>query len=1481
MKKAWKILWRVVVAILVAVYCLVALANYSLVQSIAGAEAGRRLSKAWGGELKIGSLHADPFNHLIADNLLMVAPDGDTILEAKSLRIRFRKFPYSKNHLRIRRVMLRDAYYHLATWEPGDTTAPDYVQRSPMFAERPCINLQYIIDYYYTGKPIPEGAVFTVDVGTVELIRVHYKMDLPETGIIAYEHGVEIPHMEFFNIRSKIRNVHVVNDDVTCRLVRLSALERSGFEVDNISGQVHVGPNDITVDNLMVETDRSLIQTDVRIDYNGWESLEDYLYTAKHSVVLKEGTTVATRDIAYWAPVLWGLDIQLTPVGTADGTVHHLHTNGLNLRFGNASEIELAGTMAGLPVMDSLWFDLQDLELVFEESDITQVMVQMPKLVTPQVAEYLKQIQYIDLTMQARGSLYNEATANINMVCGLGNLRADIQAAQRRGKRHLALEANSDGMGLTLLGSDWLTHSGMSLNLEADLPKKINGINGIDATTELQLFNSVVRGNRLDPIELNASLADGNISIDGECTDSILNFAFKSHMKLADSLHGYHADITLNRFKASAFGLMDEKFGDIGTHIVANVKGNNVDELSGGAIAHNTHMGAAKLRELRVNIANNADSKGIQVESDVLKATLNGHFKYVDIPTMVQHICYEMLPTDLNLTEQPTEESIEAIMGNNMNFHVRLTDEEGLLGQLVPGLSIASGTRVDGVYNSSELLKLVARGESLNIGDLAIGNFGLNTYKLNGKYTIEVESSNLNIGVVELLDDVKITLSSNKEGADIGLMWGDSTQHTFGDILLTLDSGDISVVRPYFNVGESQWQLITDNAHLATLPHPGFEAKDIRLASNQQSIDARLRLMNQDNDCIELDFSNFDLGLPSDLILQDSPISLDGEINGHFSLYGLNATPYFNSNLTINDCRLNSQSLGDLGVRTNWNAEMNTLNLQVGGNTLHATGWLGMGGNDPELNFAVDFNRFELASIAPLLSTFSSRFEGELEGQLDISGTVSSPIVIGEAYVDHGALKVDITGVTYYFNDSIKFTNNLVSLNNFRIIDPLGNTATLDGSINYNSLSDIEMNLQLNTDNIMVLNQRDGDDFYGTLMVAAEGSVNGSTENLDIGLRARTNAGSTLTVPVTDRRQIKEQNFITFVGDENTGSDIQQNNKTTTTNLNIEVDLSITPDVQLNLPMNFSEVAVNVKGTGNGDLHMTIDGGQEPLILGNYEITSGSLKLGLASIIEKSFALEPGSSLNFQGSVPDTRFDLQAVYSQRVNLSTLTGSLSAVDNTQKYIQVENIIAIAGTLTEPTLNFDLRLPNSDASVEEEVFAYIDRNSERDMMNQTMSLLLMGSFYNVGGNMGDNNLLTNGLSSGYSMVASTMGNMVSDMVQIVDVDFKYKAATELTNEQVDVNISKDWGRWYLESTLGYGGDSRELQADANGNAVIDALIGYRITPLIHVYAYNRTNNNDYTRLDLPYKQGAGLKLTKDFDHWGDLFVRTGRKKTKNEK
>ena len=426
--------------------------------------------------------------------------------------------------------------------------------------------------------------------------------------------------------------------------------------------------------------------------------------------------------------------------------------------------------------------------------------------------------------------------------------------------------------------------------------------------------------------------------------------------------------------------------------------------------------------------------------------------------------------------------------------------------------------------------------------------------------------------------------------------------------------------------------------------------------------------------------------------------------------------------------------------------------------------------------------------------------------------------------------------------------------------DPRGNTAYVGGTILYEELSHVLLDLRLRTDNLLVLDRRQGDDFYGTALASAVGTVRGPVDALSVNVSARTMPGCTLTVPVNDQRQVKAQNYIHFVSDR-PQTESRQTAPRKEQKMNIEVDLAITPDVQLNLPMDFSELGAKVSANGTGDLHLTGAGSDEPQVLGNYEFTSGTMKFSALSLISKEFTIESGSSLNFQGSLPDARFDLRAVYSQRVNLSTLTGGLTDAAGTPKYIQVENLINIAGTLQEPTIGFDLRLPNADASVEEEVFAFIDRTSERDMLNQTLSLLAMGHFYNANSTTASGNIATSGS-------VSALGSILSDMTGI-DIGVDYKMGNETTKDQVDVNISKDWGRWYLESTLGYGGENRELQSSDLGTAVIDALVGYRLSPLVHLFAYNRTNTNDYTRMDLPYKQGVGLKLTKDFDHWKELF------------
>ena len=1466
-----KIVGRLLLGVFLAVYVVVALVNYSVVQSYVGMVAGHYFSKEWGGEVRIGSLHAMPFDHLLLDNVLMVSPEGDTILQAETLRVRFKRFPYSDNKLELNSVYLRNAYYHLESYGKE-------------------INLRYIINHYKKDSvPHREHEPFTVEVKNVVLNRVHYKMDLPDVRTVVFDEGVQIPHMEFFDIRCKVKNLRVVNDDVTCRVVRMSAMEKSGFKVKDISGDVHVGRQDITTTNIEVETEHSRILVDSRLTYDGWEVMKDYVTTVNHEVVVKEGTTVAMSDVAYWAPVLWGVNAQIEATCSASGPVNHLQVEHLSAHWGQESGLSLRGELWGLPNVDTSYADVDIERLWTTASDVVALGIvgneqhpapsAMLHLRVPQ--KILNGVEYVDISANARGGMNRPMRVNLNMASGLGNLRADGHVEPKQGYTKIGLEANSDGLGMSLIGSDWITHSGFSVSADGTVGD-MSDWRSLTAKVEGVLTNSVVKGQRLSMATLTASVDRGRIVADVESTDDLAAFTAHADVNMDDSLHTYIADVDVRQLNLGLFAGGGNQQGDttgsrvLQTSVSLIAEGNSVEEIRGEVVANYTRIGDVAIDNLRLQVvsysegqsAYGKDYKRITVESDMADAVVSGRFRYDDLPLMVGYLCQEIIPNEFNPMQPVDEEALGRLADRTMAFNVKWNDSRRMLPVMVPGLSLAPNTRIDGNYNYGEKLKVAMRSDSLRMGSVVLENVGMSGRSAEGKYLVEIESQNILAGAMEIFDKAHLSVGSNSEQMTLGLAWGDADAPTRGDLLLRLHNHKVDVLKPTFYIADDPWQLGIDDLTLSVEDGLSLRGSGISIESSRQQLNAQVSLCGLENDYVEVRLNHFKLDKVLDILLQDSPLTVAGDIGGRCSLYGITSTPYFNANLTIGDCEVNHHPMGDVSLRSNWNAELNILNLHAGSRFVTASGWVGLGQDDPDMNVNAYFDGFDLSTLEPTVASFASLLEGKLYGDIDISGSLADPLVVGEAYVDSGRVGVGITNVVYSFADTVRFTSNRIRVNDFRVSDPLGNQLVLDGDVRYKSLDDITLGLRFSTDNIMVLNQHSGDQFYGTLFAGANGTIRGNPQRLSIGVQAHTNSGCNLTVPVSDMRQVEAQNYIVFVDDATATVGTTSRATTSQGALNLTLDLSLTPDLQLNLPMDFSEVSANMSANGNGEIHLTYDGVNVPQVLGNYEISSGTMKVGLISLIEKNFTIENGSSLNFQGSLPDARFDLRAIYAQRVNLSTLTGSLSSIDNTQKYIQVEDVIAIAGTLQDPSISFDIRLPNADQSVSDEVFSYIDRNSERDMLNQTISLLLRGSFYNANAGAGSG-LIDNGISSGYAMVGSLVGGMVGDMVQFVDVDIDYKAATELTNEQVDFNISKDWGRWYLESTLGYGGDSRELSSSATSSTVIDALVGYRLSPLVHLYAYNRTNTNDYTRMDLPYKQGAGLKLTKEFDTWSDLF------------
>ena len=1474
---------RLVSLFFMGIYLLVALLNSSVVQSTLGAWAGSHFSREWGGKVRIGALHASPISHIILDDVLLVAPDGDTILTAGRLTCRFKRIPFHAGGLKFDRVYLRDATYHLSSQKVGE--------------HKYLTNLQYILDYYHIVRhPRRPDLHYLVEVDEFLLRNVNYHQDLLDNKIPPYRgHGVDIAHMRFNAIHSRICQLRVDIDDVKCRVMRLTATEASGMRVANLAAEVQVSPSRIEVTRLDLTTDHSRVLGEALLEYDGWHSMRDYCHNVNHDIYLHPGTAVNLRDVAYWAPSLWGADCRVALQGHCHGSVADLHVDSLYAALGERSFLRLDGVVEGLPHIASTSFRAKVHPLHTSYDDLAAI--QLPDTATFSLPPLLRRLGDIRLEASLSGSARN-CVATLALNTGAGDLegRAALQYDSLQHDFVYVGELDSRAMGVrSLLPNEWVSRTGFHFILQG------SGLDpdSMEASVEGRLYNTRFRGVDLTRTTVSAELTGRQLNADVVIHDSLVQLDLSAATNLAT--HTHSLDLGLKHAHLTDLHLLPGADSSVvlTTRLRARLQGDDLERLTGSLSARGTRcrIGTREVRldNLAFSVSEDNGHKQIDLGSDWFSLLASGYFRYADLPLAARDFCDRYLPVYYNPYREADTVDFTPLLGTSLNVDLQWRDTAGTFRRLLPSVDIATGSVLNASYSYGESLKAVLRSDYLSLGSLALSDLGGSGSGVGNGYRLSLRASSVSAGALTLFDDLRLDVLSSPRTSTLAMRWDDSdaTVENEGDLEFFFTSSDqdnkLMVTKPSFYVKGERWNVVCPNG--VALNRERMEVDNLKVYGMDQSISLRASVAHSSDDYVRIAFDDFSLGRASQLFLAGKNVTVEGSLDGLFTLQGMEATPYFDANLTVDNCVVNGQSFGHLDARSNWEAAESRLYLdltadKVAGSRpsrpVEAHGSLPLGHGKGGMDFYIDLQRVNLQTLGPLLASVSSGIEGWLGGNFHLHGTLAEPKLDGTATISDGMLQLTATGVTYYFADEVQVSGDTLTLRDFAIHDARANTALVNGILAYRD-KNLLLDLALSTDRLLVLdNHAAGGAFHGTVFASAAGNVSGPVNALAVNVNAATLNGSELHVPVSNSRKVSEQDFIHFVSDQPVqASPVRQRRTERGGNLRLTANLQVTPGLRLHLPMDFSELNADVTATGRGDVQLSLEGSKPPMLLGNYEFASGNLSLSLLSLIEKNFSIEQGSALTFPGSLDEARFDLRAVYNQRVNLATLMGSSSSTTTTDTYIQVQDVIALSGTMQNPTVGFDIRLPNAEQSVSDQVFSYIDRNNERDMLNQTVSLLLLGRFASAGVSTENTDLVSNGFNS-INVLASTASSMVSNMVKVVDVNFKYQAGTDAGAGQLDVGISKEWNKFYFESSFGYGNTTSGDMEEAAGNSDIlvgDVVAGYKITPYIHMYGFHRNNTSYYTRTELPYKQGVGVKLTKDFDTFSDLVPWLRRRGSKD--
>ena len=1467
---------------------MVALLNYSVVQSLVGSAIGSHFSHEWGGTVKVGSVHINPFTHLTLHNVQLISPENDTILSAERIACRFNGLPVADGGIKMRSVLIRNTTFHLTAWDRD-------------------ICFKYIIDYYRERSHKKEkkkrnGEPFVVDIKSVALDNVRYKMTLkPIEYYENREHGVDVANMDMDSICAHIINLHVVNDAVKCKIVKMSTVERSGWRMKKLVGNVDVSGKGIHVTDMQLQTGNMNMLSDVHLVYDSWKSLDWYCDSVDMDVTFKPGNVLSMMDAAYWAPSLWGCDTPVKIEGHVTGPVSNLRVEDFRVDFGRISHLYMDGTAEGLPYVEGTFFDIHLHQI---RTDIGDLMaINHPGELNVGNIELFEELGLVDFTADLVGGA-SQCFTNMDVRTALGSISGQLTAASSKrpsGKRQsqVQLWLASKRLDLpSIAKNEWVSHAGFDITADA----KWSSFDDMRANLEATLHNTSLIGNDIAHAQVNAELAERICDIALDINDTVLDIAATGRLafpKTGD--HRYSIDIDLTQANMGKLRLMEcDSVCTLTTHVQADLSGKKSEIPTGYAWVSNTRLirdgKSLCIDNLNITAQEENQRKKLTLSSDIVNMTATGYFDYSDLPIIIRKFRHDYTP---NYWQQSlknlSEKEMQQIADASIDIDLRWSDRRKQIHFFMPTLDIAEGTTLSARYNHTESLNMVLRSDSVNIGSIGLHSIGITTKSRGERFHLAADISELAMKGKGALDNLRVDASSGREGAGLATRWeaAPGAIDTRGDLALEMisDSTDnmVNIIRPHFYLNGEQWTL-SKKGNLCFNKNR-IEAEEVELVNGDQSLVVGYHhTAAKTDDNIQAQFANVNLTTLSDLFLKETGFSASGRINGDGNIQWIanSKSPYIKANLMVDSCMVNSHSLGDMNLRINHDIEKRRMHLFV--NTelneaynlthpLQASGYMDFTDKETLLNLAANFERFDLEAVSPLLKSFSSRFEGFLTGDITVNGTLKKPQILGKAWVQNGLINIDATNVAYLFDDTINFTNNQIQLNQFKLRDITGNTSQISGTIDHNGFSNIRTDLRLRTDRLMVYNNQNSGT-SGTIFAALNGTVRGPLTALEINANARTLSGSSLSIPINSQKNIKSSDFITFVSDEDytrkDDSPIQKQKKKSVSST-INLGLSLTPDLKLHIPMDLSGVGLDIDGSGNGELTVNLAPQRDLQVVGDYRIADGTIKLDLLSVVSKEFRIEEGSSVEFPGSIGSANLDVNAIYSQRVELSSLLGS---DENTiaQKPVPVESVVSLNGSISSPNVKFDIRLPNADQSIQDEVFAYIDRSNERDLMNQTLYLLVRGKFYNANQASTQTTDETNLTSSGIALVANSLGSVLSSMIEFVDIEFDYSAATASRSEQYSVGINKEWNKFYIESTLGYGGYDRELSSNealAN-NIVGDVLVGYKFNPRLHMFVFNRSNTNDYTRFEMPYKQGVGLKYTRDFDKWKDLFKRKEKKK-----
>ncbi|WP_443937929.1 translocation/assembly module TamB domain-containing protein [Pedobacter sp. MW01-1-1] len=1329
--------------------------QFKPVQTYFAQKAAAYLSKELKTTVSIKSLYIKPFKSIVLEDLLVLDLQKDTLLNTPQLMVDINRLSINQRVIDINTIQINNGNFFLKDFK-GKAS-----------------NLDFIIDYFDSGKPEvkkPKKKPYDITLDRVILNKLAFKYKNYAAKDTLQGSSVNFENVSATDISGILEDLDTKSHLLKARIKNLTLRERSGFYLKNLSADAIIDSNAIELKQLLVLTNQSRLTDYYKMQFKTYRDFNHYVANVRMKANFKN-SHISSRDVAYFAPELTDMRLNIDVDGQISGLVNNLRAKKLSIKTGKATYIKGDFNIKGLPKWRETFMDLKIEMAGTNRTDLAEVLAGITnskKKLLPTITEKFGNVNF-------NGNftgLLNDFIAYGEFKTKLGRVVSDVN--MKIGKDQVPTYSG------TVKSYDF--HIGQLVD-EPLLGRVTSKLYVKGRGTELNELKENIKGDisyidvnkyRYSNVKINGKLDkkffDGELVVNDKNVQLDFNGSVNLNPKLP--IFNFTAEITkaklkkLNLFKDSL--IVSAKFK-------TNFSGYNLDNIAGKLaiqeIQFKNPNGNFFVDSIQVSAQGTGSSRFLSIESDILEASIRGEYDLNSIVSYYKSMAKNYIPS---LQTKIIQHKVQLF-----EFNLKVKKFDPMAQIIAPGLQIEEGANFTGLFDSQN------QKASLNgfIKNISYNGIKANNVIIDQNMTKEmlhliVTTDRAQLNDSLYLDDINISNILRNDSLAFNVKMSNSeavNQLDLNGLVEFTKNQDttarLSILPSLLKVNNEEWRI---QEKVRIIFNNGkIEIRHFDLTNGPQQLIVDGFISEDPKDLIKISLNQFNLKTLTPFT-KGMGISLGGYANGETSVYGILKAPRINDNIEIDSLSINKIYIGTLIDTSSYNQISKKIGVYTqimnrDTETFKLTGELDL--KEKKLDVNVKMDESELTILEPFVDELVSNLKGKVSADLKLQGNLAKPDINGTLSFNKGQVMVNYLKTTYVITDDVQVEKSIVKLDDFKLSDLEDHEGIANGTIDLSNINYPNLNVVLKAQSLMALNttSKDNSLYFGTAYGTGTFSFIGPTNKMRIDIKAKTEKGTVFNLPLNSAETVSDKDFINFIGPDTT----------TTTNLKSSyfdgLTLSFKLSIDPNTVANIYTVLGNLSGRGNADLTLNINSYGDFDMSGDYIIESGSFDFTAQEVINKKFDIRQGGTIRWTGNPSAAQINLKAIYALRANLSELykAANREVTSDANQRVNTEVEMGLSGLLEHPDIRLDINFPNQP-SIREQLQSYF--GDYNNMQLQAFSLIIRRSFApGTGGESLGTQLSSTVSSTATELIFNQFNNVLSSL-NLNFVDFNVKSLSE---------------------------------------------------------------------------------------------------------